>query len=266
MSPKHVLLDQQDHVLTITLNRPERLNALINDMLIELRAAVIEGDSDPETRAIVITGSGRGFSAGADLNAFKEAMEESKRLGRVTESINPALLDNFAVRLAETSTPIIAAVNGPAIGFGLTLSIACDIRIASEAATFGAVFVKLGLTPEFGSTYNLVRLVGMGKATEMVFTARIIGAAEAKEMGLVNQVVPPEELMPTAMEMARTIAGFPPIAMGHAKRNLRSGMDSDLATQTHLEVMAQKLCRTTQDYEEGVNAFLGKRQPVFTGR
>ena len=266
MSPEHILLARQDRVLTITLNRPEKLNAVINEMLQELRDAVMEGEADPDTRCIVITGAGRAFSSGADLTHFKKFIEETKRTGSLVESINQELLNRFTIEIGGMSTPMIAAVNGAAVGFGFTLAINCDVRIASESARMGAIFLRVGLTPEFGSTYNLTRLVGIARANELVFTAKIIEAQEAKEIGLVNQVVPQGELMPATMEMARTIAEFSPIAMGYAKRNLRKGMDGSLAAQSYEEIMANRICRVTSDYEEGVTAFLEKRQPEFRGR
>lgn len=266
MSPEHILLERDEHVLTVTLNRPEKLNAATNEMLQEIRDAVMEAEADPETRCIVMTGAGRAFSAGADLAHFKKFIDETKRTGVLVESINQELLNKFTLEIAAMSTPMIAAINGAAVGFGLTLAINCDLRIAADTARLGAIFLRVGLTPEFGSTYNLTRLVGIAKANELVFTAKIIEAAEAKEIGLVNQVVPQGELIEAVMETARTIAGFSPIAMGYAKRNLKKGMDGSLAAQSYEEILANRICRVTTDYEEGVTAFLEKRQPTFNGR
>ena len=143
MDPKSILIERQDHIFTITLNRPDKLNAFINDMLVEVREAVTGADADPETRTIIITGAGRAFSAGADLNAFKSALEESKRQGRQVTGVDQQLLAQFAVEMDRLSTPVIAAINGPAVGVGFTLPLACDIRIASERATLGGVFVRV---------------------------------------------------------------------------------------------------------------------------
>lgn len=266
MSSKHILVERQDRIVTITLNRPDKLNAFVNDMVLQLRDAILEADRDPDTRVIILTGAGRAFSSGADVDAFRAAFEESKRVGYQVTSIDQQQLEGFAIRMRQVTKPILAAVNGAAVGFGFTLALACDIRIASEQARFGAIFLRVGLTPEFGGSYNLTRLVGIAKACELVFTARIVDAQEAKEIGLVNTVVPHDQLMAATLEMARSIAAMPPLAVRLAKGNLYNGLDAHLATQIHQELMANRICRDSQDYAEGVTAFLEKRPPVFRGR
>ncbi len=265
-SPRYVLLDQDGHVLIITINRPDVLNAFHNDSFIALRDAVLAAEEDPDVRAIVLTGTGRAFSAGADVKAFKEAVEQTKAAGSHHASLDQDALEGFGVAMGRLSTPIIAAVNGPAMGLGFTVSVACDIRLGTENTRMGPVFLRMGLTPEFGSTYNLVRLIGLAKACEIVFNAKVLDAQEAKDIGLLNQVLPPEQLMPAALEMAKNIASFPPVAMRWAKRNLYSGANGDLATQARLEIAANRICRVTKDHEEAVNAFLEKRPAVFQGR
>ena len=266
MSPEYILQDLVDHVLTITLNRPEKLNAVTEEGLRGLWEAITQADEDPETRAIVVTGAGRAFCAGADLGSFQAALEESKRLGRQVTSVDQEMLEQFAYTMSQLGTPIIAAINGPAMGIGFTFTLGCDIRIASEGATLGAVFLQRGLSPEFGSTFNLPRLIGIAKACELVFSARVVGAQEAKEIGLVNQVVPPEQLMPVSTGMAQTIAALPPLAMRYAKKNLYSGLQGGILDQLHMETLANRACRDTEDYHEGVMAFLEKRPAVFRGR
>ena len=266
MSAKYVLEDRQDNVSLITLNRPEKLNAFNNDMVVETRDAILGADADPDVRAIVLTGAGNHFSAGGDVAAFKAFHEESKRKGYQTSPIDQHMLERFALSMSQLAKPTIAAINGAAVGLGLTLPLACDIRIASENAKLGAVFLKVGLNPEFGSTFNLPRIVGFAKACELLFTAKIIDAREAHAIGLVNQVVPHEELLPAAMEMARAIASMPPVGVKLAKASLRNGVDSNLAAQVRQESTAINVMRDSKDYEEGLNAFLEKRQPVFTGR
>ena len=266
MSPKYLLVDRQDRIVVITLNRPEKRNAFLNDMVLDLRDAIAEADRDPEVRVIVITGAGSAFSSGADVDAFREAFEESQRVGHQVHAIDQEQLNQFGVAMRQITKPIIAAVNGPAVGLGFTLAIACDIRIASEQAAMGAIFLRVGLTPEFGSSYNLTRLVGIAKACELVFTARVVDAQEALQIGLVNQVVPHDQLMPRVSEMAGAIASMPPVALRLAKGNLYSGMDANLLSQMHEELMANRICRETKDYAEGIAAFLEKRPAVFTGR
>ncbi len=266
MSPKYILVDRQDRIVVITLNRPDKRNAFVNDMVLELRDAIVEADRDPEVRVVALTGAGTAFSSGADVAAFRAAFEESQRLGHQVHAIDQEQLERFAVTLRQVTKPIIAAVNGPAVGLGFTLAIACDIRIASEKASLGAIFLRVGLTPEFGSSYNLTRLVGIAKACELVFTARVVDAEEARELGLLNRVVPHDRLMPEVLEMAGAIAAMPPVALGLAKGNLYNGMDAHLIPQIHQELMANRICRDTHDYAEGITAFLEKRQPVFTGQ
>jgi len=262
--PTTILVDRQDHVLTITLNRPDKLNAFNHVMFQELYDAVMAGDRDSSVRCVIITGAGRAFSAGADIAAFKAAVEENKRTGIHTASaVDQVLLERFSDEIGKTSVPIIAAINGPALGLGFTLTIGCDIRFISDKATMGAVFARMGLTPEFGSTYNLVRLVGIATACELVFNAKVVTAQEAKDLRLVNHVVPHDELMPKAMAMAKNIASFSPTAIRLAKKNLYAGLDSTRATQAHLEIWANRIARATPDHEEAVNAFLEKRAPVF---
>jgi len=164
------------------------------------------------------------------------------------------------------SKPSIAAVNGAAVGFGCTLPLACDLRIAAEEARMGPIFVRVGLTPDFGSTYNLVKIVGIAKALELALTGKIIDAKEAKEIGLVNQVVPASELMAATHEMAMSIAQKPPIAVALAKKGLHQAVDATLVEQLQYEAFALHLCFQTDDHLEAVKAFLEKRQPVFKGR
>ncbi len=266
MSPKYILVERRDRAAVITLNRPETRNAFLNDMVLETREAILAADADPQVRVIVITGKDPAFSSGADVDAFLQAFKDSKRLGYQVHSIDQEQLERFAVELRQVTKPVIAAVNGAAVGLGFTLAIACDIRIASDQARMGAIFLRVGLTPEFGSSYNLTRLAGIARACELVFTAKIVNAQEAKEMGLVNKVVPHKDLMPATFEVAQQIASLPPLAMKLAKANLYNGMDATLLAQSHQELMANHLCRETKDYEEGITAFVEKRQPVFTGR
>ena len=266
MNYETVIVEQAEGIATITLNRPEKLNALNDTMGEELLKVLTDAGTDDSVRVIVITGAGRAFSAGADVKErFIDTWEKIKR-----GELNPALLPTFtrvgvsAIRRIEK--PIIASINGPAVGFGCTLSLNCDIRIASEAARFGLVFVRMGVTPEFGSTYFLPRLVGMAKALELLFTGRIFDAKEAKEIGMVNQVVPADQLKKATYEMASSIAKAPPISLRMIKRGIYMGVDNDLNTQTNWEHLAFNMCRQTEDHFEGAKSFLENREPHFKGR
>ena len=263
---KDILVERKEAVALITLNRPATRNAFINDMVVELERAIVEADYDEHVRVIVITGAGQAFSSGADVDAFKQAFVDSKRLGYQVHSIDQENLERFSLRLRGITKPVVAAINGAAVGLGFTLSLACDIRIASDKARLGAIFARVGLSPEFGSSYYLVRLIGIAKACELVFTAKIVEAKEALELGLVNRVVPHEKLMDETMAFAREIAALPPMAIKLAKANLYSGLDANLLSQGHQELMANQILRETKDYAEGITAFIEKRPAKFTGR
>lgn len=246
----------ESFVTTITLNRPDRLNALTLEMADELYDCLHSLDQADDTRAIVITGAGRGFCAGADLNP--PAVDTPR------PSNAPTLAERMHHAFVDIEKPLISAINGVAVGGGCTLTLLCDIRIASETAKFQLPFTKLGISAELGSTYVLPRLLGMGKAMELVLTSKMILAAEALEIGLVNQVTDPDDLLPTAMEMAHTIAGFPPMSVRMNKRGLKLG--ADMEGQFRYENMALSVLHATQDAKEAAAAFREKRPPQFTGR
>ena len=247
-----IKLEQQGPVGILTINRPEALNALNSAVLTELDAAITEIERNDEILAVILTGEGRSFVAGADIAEMKEfSAIDGKKFGVRGGSI--------FLRLENLSKPVIAAVNGFALGGGCELAMACDIRIASEKAKFGQPEVGLGITPGFGGTQRLPRIVGISKAMELILTAKVIGAAEAKEIGLVSQVVPPEELMNTAMELANAICANAPIAVTESKRCIRMGMQADIATAAAFEAEAFGVTCGTQDKNEGMGAFLEKR-------
>ena len=271
MNYQTIILEKKDNITTLTLNRPEKLNALNPQMMAELVDAFHSIDQDDETQVLVITGAGRGFCSGADLSARAgnqgpgPSVEE--RTARETEDIT---LKGFPceapLALVGMKKPVIAAINGVAVGGGCTLTLACDIRIASEAARFSIPLTRVGLTLELGSSYFLSRLIGIGKACELIFTGRMIDAKEAKEIGLVNQVVPAEELMETTYEMASSIIKAAPLATGISKQGLYQGMNADLTTQLRWESLALSYLGGTEDSKEAAKAFVEKRDPVFRGR
>ena len=213
---------------------------------------------------MVVTGAGKGFCSGGDVKAMGEA-KAGQRERPLLEKIAPGR-DRTLLAMREAPQPIIAAVNGAAAGAGMNLALGCDLRIASTNAKFTQAFVKRGLHPDWGGTYFLPRVVGMAKAAEMIFTGEVIDAAEALRLGIVSQVVAPEELLPTAYDLARRIAAGPPVAIRLAKRSLYANEDLDLRGALQNETMAQNICFETEDATEGIRAFGEKRAPIFKGR
>jgi 2-(1,2-epoxy-1,2-dihydrophenyl)acetyl-CoA isomerase len=260
MTYQCLLYEVKDGIATLTLNRPDRLNALGGTLRDDLLHAVTRAAADPEVRVMILTGAGRGFCAGGDVKAMSE-----ERAVPIVEKFAP-LRDQVLLAMREAPQPILAAINGAAAGAGMNLALACDIRIASTAAKFSQAFVKRGLHPDWGGTWFLPRVVGMAKACELIFTGDLIDAAEALRLGLVSRVVAPEELMPAVHGLARTIAAGPPVAIRLARRSLYANVDRDLRAALEAETAAQNVCRETDDYREGVRAFVEKRAPVFRGR
>jgi enoyl-CoA hydratase/carnithine racemase len=261
---KCLLYTVQNAVATLTLNRPERLNALGDTLRDDLHDAVLRAAADPLVRAIVITGAGKGFCSGGDVKAMNEA-RETRAERPVAEKIAP-LRDRVLMAMRDAPQPIIAAVNGAAAGAGMNLALACDIRLASTAARFGETFVKRGLHPDWGGTYFLPRIVGLAKAAELIFTGDMIDAGEALRLGIVSAVHPPEELLPRTHELAARIAAGPPIAIRLARRALYHNQETDLRGALEYETFAQNICFDTADAREGVRAFVEKRAARFEGR
>ena len=264
MTYECLLYEVKDGIATLTLNRPERLNALGGTLRQDLHDAVTRAGADPEVRVMVVTGAGKGFCSGGDVKAMGEA-KAGQRERPLLEKIAPGR-DRTLLAMREAPQPIIAAVNGAAAGAGMNLALGCDLRIASTAAKFTQAFVKRGLHPDWGATYFLPRVVGMAKACEMIFTGEVIDATEALRLGIVSRVVAPEELLPTAYEVARRIAAGPPVAIRLAKRSLYANEDLDLRGALQMETMAQNICFETEDATEGIRAFGEKRAPIFKGR
>ncbi len=265
MAYSTITLAKAEGIATLTLNRPEKLNALNETMAAELLDAVTQVGQDDDVRVLIVTGAGRAFWAGADVKElFLKGIEQRKRGEESFDIID--WLERLCLQLRNLPKPTIAAINGHAVGIGVTLPLQCDIRIASEEAQFSMPFVRLGLIPEFGSTYALTRLVGIAKACELIFTGKFIGAKEAKEIGLVNNVVPTAELQKTTFELAKTIAQGAPLAMQMAKKGLYQGLDTDIQSQLRYESLAFRILLWSEDHDEGVRAFLDKRQPKFKGK
>jgi len=264
MTYKCLLYEVKDAVATLTLNRPERLNALGDTLRDDLHDAIHRASADTQVRVIVLTGAGKGFCSGGDVKAMHEAKEN--RVERaIVEKIAP-LRDRVLLAMRDAPQPIIAAVNGAAAGAGMNLALGCDIRLASSTARFGETFAKRGLHVDWGGTYFLPRLVGMAKACELIFTGEMIDAVEALRLGIVSAVYPPEELMRATHELARKIAAGPPIAIRLAKRALYHAEGADLRAALEFETFAQNICSETEDAKEGIRAFVEKRPPAFHGR
>lgn len=261
-----VLSDLQDGVLTLTLNLPEARNPISNPAVIEaLCSAIEDADRDIGCRVVVITGAGSAFSTGGDI--------ASMRLGGGLNDPSPTTtrrnyrngIQRLPILFESIEVPVIAAVNGPAIGAGCDLACMCDIRIASEKAKFAESFVKMGIVPGDGGAWLLPRVVGWSKASEMAFTGQLLTAAEALACGLVSKVVPVETLMDEARVMAEQIASNPPDAVRMTKRLIRESRLASLSTILEASAAAQALCHTTKDHAEAVDAFFEKRAPTFTG-
>lgn len=248
-----VKFEQQGHVGIITIDRPDALNALNSQVLSDLDAVLERVEAEDEIYVVILTGAGRSFVAGADIGEMKGfTSSDGKKFG--------VRGGNVFLKLENLSKPVIAAVNGFALGGGCELAMACDIRLASEKAKFGQPEVGLGITPGFGGTQRLPRIVGVSKAMELILTAQVIGAAEAKEIGLVSAVCPPEELMERAMELAQAICANAQIAVRESKRCIRMGMQTDIHTAAAFEAEAFGVTCGTADKDEGMGAFLEKRK------
>jgi enoyl-CoA hydratase/carnithine racemase len=264
MTYECLLYEVKDGIATLTLNRPDRLNALGGTLRDDLHDAITRSAADSDVRVMIITGAGKGFCAGGDVKAMNEA-KEGKRERPFIEKIAPGR-DRTLLAMRDAPQPILAAVNGAAAGAGMNLALACDLRLASTAAKFSQAFVKRGLHPDWGGTYFLPRVVGTAKAAELIFTGAQIDAAEALRLGIVSQVVAPEELLPAAHALARAIAAGPPIAIRLAKRGILRNAEADLRSALEYETFAQNACFETEDAREGIRAFVEKRPPVFRGR
>ncbi|RJR40601.1 MAG: enoyl-CoA hydratase/isomerase family protein [Desulfobacteraceae bacterium] len=246
MEYRTILVEKKDYIGTLYLNRPEVLNAFSDEMREELLHFLQEAEKDDQLRVLIVSGKGKAFCAGGDLKLFKKRYEDYRREGQREGAIR-SLLSKVLARFPK---PMIAAVNGTAVGFGATLPLNCDIRIASRKARFSFAFARLGVTPELGSSYLLPRLIGFGQAAELVFTAKMFDAEEALRIGLISRVVQPEDLLPEAEKMADEIARLPPAAIMAAKRLLRHGSHSTLDQALDYEAaVLQHSFQTPEHYD-----------------
>ena len=259
---EHILVSEAEGIATITLNRPDKLNAFIGHMRRDLAEALEHAGSDRNVRVVIITGAGRAFCAGGDVGFMAELMKrgDSEEFARILGAGRRVITGIRAM-----SKPVIAAVNGPASGAGCNLAFACDMRVASTNASFSQSFLKVGLHPDWGGTFFLPRLVTPNKACEMFFLGETIDAAEAMRLGIVNQVVSPEELEAATQELAERLRAAPPLAVAAAKQAVYMSERADLDEMLRFETEAQLRCFESQDGHEGIRAFLEKREPKFTG-
>lgn len=245
MESETIRYDLQESIVVITLNRPDALNAMNVEMRDSLKVALSKAENDESVLVVIITGAGRAFCAGADLKRFAHDYEHFKQTGEPSRFYDLSL----PKRMAFFPKPIIAAINGPAVGVGMTMALACDIRLASESASFGCPFTRIGLTPEFGSTYFLPRLVGYAKAAEWTLTSRIIKAQEALSTGLISEAFEPGvDVVAEALEMARTIAAMPGAAILSAKKLLRQAMDLNLHETLEAERAVFQNCQKEHEH------------------
>jgi enoyl-CoA hydratase/carnithine racemase len=259
-----VLYEVSDHVATITLNRPDRLNAIVAEMGEQLRAAFQEAQRDTEVRCVILTGAGAGFCSGDDIVEF---WGNTEMMNEALQQLREPRPEQSRLDLLLFDKPVIAAVNGVAYGNGLDFALMSDIRLASTTAKFGDLRIRWGAVADFTVLLRLPQLVGQSHASELLFTADKIDAATAKEIGLVSRVYPPDELMPAARALAAKIAAQPPLALRYMKEGVRKGLQSpSLLEDMHAFVNnAVAYLFTTEDHKEAVQAFLEHRDPIFKG-
>ena len=261
-----LLVERDGHVAVLTFDRADRMNTISREMLTELSRQLVAADRDPEVRAVVITGRGRAFCAGLDLQ------EASSGRGIGSEDARPSRPGEFDLRdapptvLHEMDTPTICALNGAAAGYGMDLALGCDLRVAAESAKLAPAFVKRGVLPESGGTWLLPRLVGYAKAAELVLLAENLGAKQCLELGLVNRVVPDAQLMDAALELARRIGEHAPLAVRATKRMLRVAAEEGFPEHVQRVYLQLLPLFATHDFKEGVASFMEKRAPQFEGR
>jgi len=258
-----LLVQVEDGVATLTMNRPDSLNAMSGDMMARMQTALPELAADPEVGVVVLTGAGRGFCAGGDVKAMAASSRD-----QTLEQRAHALRQSMEVSrwLHEMQKPTIAMVRGPAAGAGLSMALACDLRIAGENAVFTTAFANVGFSGDFGGSYFLTQLVGTAKARELYYTAAKLRAPEALALGIVNQVHGDDDLASATYALANQMAGGPRVALGYMKRNMNAAESGSLGDCLDLEAWHHTRCGLTEDHREATQAFVEKRAPVFKGR
>jgi len=257
MTYETLIFEKEEGIRVITLNRPERLNAINYQLVLDLEKVLDEIEKDEEARTVILIGAGRGFCAGADIKDLADPRAKRLPIGKRYTFFN---------KLEDLEKPVIAAINGPCNGGGLELALCCDFRIASEAANFGLGEVKLGIIPAGGGTARLPRLIGPGPAKEFLYFGNRVDAKEAYRIGLVNRMVPNEELMAEAKTWAAELAERPPLSLKMLKYCVNLGTQMDLLGAIDYEAKCAAVLQNTEDHEEGARAFVEKRKPEFKGR
>ncbi len=259
MAFENIIFEKADHVARITLNRPERLNAFVGSMREEIYEALCQCDSE-EVRAVVITGAGKGFCSGADVKFLAQVRNtgDDDSLDRVL-----SVARKVVSKIRELPKPVVAAINGPTAGGGINLALACDVRIASERASFGETFIRLGLHPDWGGTYFLPRLAGTAVACELMMSGDVISATDAYRLGMVNRVVPHEQLEAETDKMVQRFIRNSPRIIAMIKQAVYRSLNASFDEMLDYETAAQKACFQIEDSAEGLNAFIEKREPKF---
>jgi 2-(1,2-epoxy-1,2-dihydrophenyl)acetyl-CoA isomerase len=266
MDYEHLIYTKDQGIATITLNRPQKLNAFTSVMYQGILNMIADAAGDDGVRVLVITGTGRAFCVGADVKNLEQGLAKGNPGHVPADPSADAVSQILTLPLQKMNKPVIAAINGIAAGGGLDAACACDIRIASEKASFSSVFVRRGIVPTMGGTYFLPRLVGLDKACEMIWTGDLVDAEEAQRIGLVTRVVPHDELEAATEELALKIATGPPLAIKESKRLIYNGLNTDLESALRELIRSYITLGASEDHREALRAFLEKREPVFTGR
>lgn len=261
----------EGHVATLTLNRPEKRNALSDTLTPALRESLLRIDADPDVRVLVITGVGKAFCAGGDVTglgkAFANKTPQTPRASAEDAIRNLQIRqDTLTLRLYHLAKPTIAVLPGPAAGAGMSIALACDLRLAAQSAFLAPGFANIGLSGDYGGSWFLTRIVGPGRAKAIYLTGRRVEAEEALDLGIFNEVVPDADLAERARELASSIASGPPIALRYMKENINRASVADLNTCLDMEADRTVRCARTEDHLEGVDAFMSKREPKFAGR
>jgi 2-(1,2-epoxy-1,2-dihydrophenyl)acetyl-CoA isomerase len=270
-SEQELVVQNRDGVLYLTLNRPDKLNALSDGIITGLLENLRRAATDEAVGAVVLTGAGRGFCAGGDIGRMRERNEAAQNGENRQFSLDQRIAglrrsEEVSLLLHEIPRVTIAAVNGPAAGAGLSICLACDIRIASDQARMGTAFARVGYSGDFGGSYFLTKIVGTAKARELYFTAEMLTAEQALKEGMVNRVVPAADFAEQVHAFAKRIAAGPRVAYGYMKANLNAALYADARTMLEREALGQSLTGLTEDHKEAVKAFLEKREPKFQGR
>ncbi|MEM7429705.1 MAG: enoyl-CoA hydratase [Pseudomonadota bacterium] len=265
-----LLCSVEDHVATITLNRPERRNALSDNLTPAFRQALLDLEADTDVRVLIVTGAGKAFCAGGDVGGLGKNF--AARMGGAGATIEDSIRslqhkqNTLSLRLHQFAKPVIAVLPGPAAGAGMSIALACDIRLASDEAFLASGFARIGLSGDYGGSWYLTQLIGPGRAKEIYMTGRRVSAEEALALGIFNKVVPAGDLNDAALELASTLASGPPTALRYMKENFNRAATTALEPCLDMEADRMVRCTRTEDHQEGVEAFKEKRAPEFKGR